>query len=201
MKALTILFILAIWTLNTFAQEKRSVKDAQGLQVGSTAPLFTAIDADSKTFDLKKSLESGPVVIIFYRGVWCPYCNRHLSQIQDSLALITERGARVIAVSPEKPEYLEKMEEKTGVKFSLLYDDGYKIANAYQVTFLPKGNELFKYNTFLGAKLKESHSDDSQQLPIPATFIIGTDGKIIWRQFDPNYKNRSSVQQIIDHLP
>ena len=87
----------------------------------------------------------------------------------------------------EKPVYLNKMVEKTQAQFSLLYDDGYRIANAYDVTFTPPKTTLFIYNTALNAKLKESHSDDSQRLPIPATYIIGMDGVIIWRQFDANY--------------
>lgn len=134
--------------------------------------------------------------MIFYRGFWCPVCNRHLGKIQDSLKLITEKGAVVIAVSPEKPEFLDKMSEKTGAQFTLLYDEDYKIADAYDVTFKPTSIEIFSYN-FVGAKLKETHSDDSQRLPIPATYIISQDGKIAWRQFDPNYKNRSTVNDIL----
>jgi len=65
------------------------------------------------------------------------------------------------------------------------------------VNFTPKKSELIIYNTILGAKLKETHSDDSQRLPIPATYLIGQNGKIAWRQFDPNYKKRSSVKDII----
>lgn len=178
-------------------QVNKDVNDAKGLSVGIKAPLIHAIDADSVNFDLNESLKQGPVVIIFYRGFWCPVCNQHLKQIQDSLKLITDKGAIVVAISPEKPEYLEKMEEKTGAKFRLLYDEGYKIANAFDVNFTPKKSELIIYNTLLGANLKETHSDDSQRLPIPATYLISQDGKIAWRQFDPNYKNRSSVKDII----
>jgi len=191
------IILLLISTLIACAQDKKGVNDAKGLPVGVKAPLINAIDADSLKFDMNEALRQGPVVVIFYRGFWCPVCNKHLKQIQDSLSLISNKGATVIAISPEKPEYLEKMEEKTGVKFRLLYDDGYKIANAYDVTFTPKKSELIIYNTALGANLKETHSDDSQRLPIPATYLISKDGKIAWRQFDPDYKNRSSVKDII----
>jgi peroxiredoxin len=186
---------------NTYAQNTRSAEDAKGLAAGTKAPEFTAIDADSNEFILAEALKSGPVVLIFYRGFWCPVCNKHLGQIQDSLKLITQKGATVIAVSPEKPEYLEKMEEKTGAEFRLLYDEGYKIADAYDVTFTPDSKQLFVYNTVLSGNLKESHSDDSQRLPIPATYIIDINGVIVWRQFDPDYKKRSTVKEIIDNLP
>ena len=188
---------LLLSTVIASGQKNKGIIDAKGLQVGTKAPVFYAIDADNVKFDLRESLKQGPVVIIFYRGYWCPVCNKHLKQIQDSLKLIRDKGASVVAISPEKPEYLEKMQEKTGVKFRLLYDEGYKIANAYDVTFTPTKSELIIYNTLLGANLKETHSDDSQRLPIPATYLISQDGKIVWRQFDPNYKKRSSVKDII----
>ncbi|MDT8394187.1 MAG: peroxiredoxin-like family protein [Bacteroidales bacterium] len=182
------------------AQEYRSAEEAEGLKVGSMAPVFTALDADSSIFSLEEALKDKPVVLIFYRGFWCPVCNKHLSQIQDSLKLIEEKGARVIAVSPEKPEYLGLMAEKTGAAFTLLYDEDYKIADAYDVTFKPSATTLFTYNTLLGAKLKKTHSDDSQRLPIPATYLIDKNGVISWRQFDPDYKKRSNVADILQAL-
>lgn len=195
---LLIMGSLLITALN--AQEYRKAEEAEGLTIGSPAPLFEAGNAQNKTFNLENALKEGPLVLIFYRGFWCPVCNKHLAGIQDSLKLIQEQGARVVAVSPEKPEYLDKMADKSGARFTLLYDEEYKIADAYDVTFRPSGTTLFTYNTFLGAKLKKSHSDDSQRLPIPATYLIDQDGKIAWRQFDPDYKNRSSVKDILKAL-
>lgn len=197
---LFILFCIA-FLQSSFSQESRSVDEAKGLNVGAKAPNFVALDADSTSFNLYKTLKDGPVVVIFYRGFWCPVCNKHLAQIQDSLSLITARGTTVVAISPEKPEYLDKMAEKTGASFRLLYDEGYKISDAYDVTFTPKKAELVVYNTALGAKLKETHSDDSQRLPIPATYIINKNGKIVWRQFNPDYKERSTVKSILENLP
>ena len=188
-------------SVRAMAQNTRSVEDAHGLPVGVKAPDFQAIDADSVIYMLDEALKKGPVVMIFYRGQWCPICNRHLAAVQDSLKLITDRGASVVAVSPQKPEYLEKMAGKTGATFRLLYDKSYAISDAYDVTFTPESWQLIRYNTGLNAKLKESQSDDSQRLPIPATYLINRDGVIVWRHFDPNYKNRSTVKDILDHLP
>ena len=199
-KSLITLVLILASTLYSSAQTEKNIKDVHGLEVGQKAPNFTAVDAENKTFSLEKALKEGPVVLIFYRGFWCPVCNKHLSTLQDSLKFIESTGARVIAVSPEKPEYLDKMADKTGAEFTLLYDEGYKIANAYDVTFKPSALTLFTYNNALGAKLKQTHSDDSQQLPIPATYIVNQEGVIIWRQFDPNYKNRSTVQGILEAL-
>lgn len=194
---LTSLFIME----HINAQETRSAAAAKGLEVGVMAPDFTAADASGEDFHLAGALKNGPVVLIFYRGHWCPVCNKHLGIIQDSLKMITDKGATVIAVSPQKPEYLDRMAKKTGATFRILYDEGYAIADAYDVTFTPDKKELLIYNTALNAQLKKSQSDESQRLPIPATYIIGRDGVIAWRQFDPDYKNRSTVQEILKHLP
>ncbi len=190
--------------VSAFGQIDRGVEEAHGLPVGIKAPLFYAMAADSSLYSLEESLQTGPVVMIFYRGLWCPYCNRHLKLIQDSLSMIYSKGASVIAVSPQNPGYLQKMAKKTGAEFTLLYDDGYAIEDAYDVTFLPEQRQIRKYNMALNANLKTSQSDDSQRLPIPATYLISQEGIIAWRQFDPNYKHRSTVAEIlsaIDRLP
>ena len=197
MKAYFSIIIFLLVVTNGFSQTKRSVNDAKGLTVGVKAPDFSAIDSDSVSFSLANALKNTPVVLVFYRGFWCPVCNKHLAQIQDSLQFITNKGVSVIAVSPEKPEFLEKMADKSGATFKLLYDEGYKIADSYDVTFTPKTTEAFVYNTVLGANLKETHSDDSHRLPIPATYLIDKNGVIVWRQFNPDYKKRSSVSEIL----
>ena len=196
--ALMILFLSL--TFNGYNQNMKKLVEANGLSVGENAPLFSALNADSLSISLKKELQKGPVVLIFYRGFWCPVCNKHLGTLQDSLSLIQDAGATVLAVSPEKPDYLDKMAHKTGAAFNLLYDKDYRIANAYDVNFKPKAVTLMIYNVALGAQIKKSHSDASQQLPIPATFIINRKGKIIWRQFDRNYHKRSSVKEIVTAL-
>jgi peroxiredoxin len=175
----------------------KSVKEATGLEVGASVPSFEAIDQNGKTQKLDDFLKEGPVVLVFYRGQWCPICNRHLSALNDSLEAIYEKGAKVIAISPERPENIRQTIEKTNAGFTLLYDEGYRISESFDVAFLPDFATRTAYNTALGANLKDAHSDDSQRLPIPATFIINQDKKVIWRHFDPNYRNRASVNDIL----
>lgn len=200
MKNTLLIICLLLLGSSVYSQSTRKAVDAKGLEVGMMAPDFKAFDSDSSLFSLSAALEKGPIVLVFYRGFWCPVCNQHLSILQDSLQMIQGKGVSVIAVSPEKPEYLNQMAIKTGAEFTLLYDEDYVIANAYDVTFTPSKMTLLTYNVALGAKLKETHSDDSQKLPIPATYLIAKDGRITWRQFDPNYKNRSSVKDILNAI-
>ena len=193
-----LLIVMIIFSLSNM--KSQNIKDVKGLDVGAVAPVFQAYDADNGIFVLKDALKEGHVVLIFYRGFWCPVCNKHLGSLQDSLKMIEDKGAKVIAVSPEKPEYLNEMANKTGAEFTLLYDEGYKIANAYDVNFLPDMMNRLTYNIFLGANLKKTHSNESQRLPIPATYIVSSEGVIIWRQFDPDYHKRSSVRDILNAL-
>jgi len=179
----------------------KSVNETNGLQVGDSVENFTALDLHDQLFTLSDTLKKGPVVIIFYRGQWCPFCNRHLKKLQRKLQMIYDKGASVIAVSPEKSEFLKRTAEKTHASFTLLHDEGYKISDMFDVTFKPPQILTTVYNTILKANLKNAHSDDSQRLPIPATFIISQEGKIVWRHFDPDYKKRSSVEDIIANIP
>lgn len=197
---ITLILIMLAFVMKS-QNDYKTVKEAIGLQVGDFVNDFTAKDLHERTFVLSEALKKGPVVVIFYRGHWCPICNKHLSTLQDSLQLIYNKGASVIAISPEKPEYLEQTAKKTHASFSLLYDEGFKIADLFDVTFKPDSITITIYNTMLGADLKKAHSDESQRLPIPATFIIGTDSKIVWRHFDPNYKKRSTVAEIVKNIP
>lgn len=184
----------------TAQNDYRKAKEAKGLQIGETVKNFKAQGLD-ETFELKTALEKGPLILVFYRGHWCPYCNQHLSELQQDLEKIYEAGGQLIAVSPEKPEKLALTQEKTKAEFTLLYDKDYKIADQFDVKFRPNATTRTTYNTVLSADLKKAHSDDSQQLPIPATYIIDIDMKIVWRQFDPDYKNRSTIENIIKNIP
>jgi len=194
--------LILLYTTTIMAQETyKSVKEAKGLQIGDLVKDFSAIDLHDNKFLLSEALKNGPVVVIFYRGQWCPICNKHLKNLQDSLNLIYDKGATVVAISPEKSEFLKRTAEKTHASFALLYDDAYRISNQFDVTFRPDSMSRLMYNGMLGANLKEAQTDDSQQLPIPATFIIDKNSKIVWRHFDPDYKKRASVEDIVRNIP
>lgn len=200
-KLLVLLLPAFLSTIVAAQMDYKKAEEAKGLPPGQIVRDFTATDLYDNVFMLSEALKNGPVVLIFYRGQWCPVCNKHLSQLQDSLSLIYEKGASVVAVSPERAEFLKRTAKKTGATFTLLYDEGYEISDYFDVSFRPGAMTRTMYNTVLGANLKTAHSDDSQQLPIPATYIIGTDGKIAWRHFDPDYKKRAAVQDIVKNIP
>ncbi|MET0394707.1 MAG: peroxiredoxin-like family protein [Chitinophagaceae bacterium] len=171
----------------------------EGLFINSKAADFKAKDQHGNEVRLKDLLKKGKVVLVFYRGQWCPYCNRQLQKLQDSLELIKEKGATLVAVTPELPENITKTVDKTKAEFSILYDEGLKIMKAYEVEFEVPENTLKRYRN-TGIKLDENNGKNGNYLPIPATYIIDKDFTITYRFFDPDYKKRPSVQEILDHL-
>lgn len=178
----------------------KTLSEVKGLAIHTKIDDFSATDIFDNSYRLSDALKNGKVVLIFIRGQWCPFCNKHLAKIQKRLPEIYEKGASVVVISPEKSEFIKKTIEKTGAEFTILYDKDYEISKAFDGLFLPNNTERFIYNKVLGANLKESHSDDSEQLPVPATYIINEDFTIEWRHFNPNYMNRSGVSEILNHL-
>jgi peroxiredoxin len=183
------------------AQESgKSIDMATGLSIGAVVENFTAVDHTGKEVKLYDILRDGPVVLLFYRGNWCPVCNRHLSELEENLDHIYKKGARVIAVSPEKPELMTKTVKKTKASFTLLYDKDYHISEAFEVAYIPEKPLPKRFSQLSGEGFAKAQVEESEKLPIPATFIIDTSGKIVWRHVDSDYKNRASAQDIAQAL-
>ncbi len=106
------LLVLILTASISKAQQFKSVKEVKGLNIGDVAPMFAATDVDGKTYSLKDALLNNPVVVIFYRGQWCPVCNKYLSSLEDSLKFIYNKGATVVAISPEKSEFMNYTRDK-----------------------------------------------------------------------------------------
>lgn len=171
----------------------------KGLNVGDLAPDFTAIDQNDNSVQLKELLESGPLVLLFYRGEWCPYCNKQLKLLEDSMSLITSKGAGIVAITPESQTNIKKTVDKTKASFSIVQDNNSLIMNAYKVAFELDEKTRNKYKGY-GVDLIERNGSNGNNLPVPAVYIINQEGKITYRYFDDNFKNRASVAEILKHL-
>jgi len=171
-----------------------------GLKKGAEAPDFTAVDNSGKTLDLQKLLKTHKaVVVFFYRGQWCPYCNKHIKQLQDSLQLLTEKGAYVIGITPETSENINKTIGKTHASFSLVHDEGYKIMKAYDVNYTVDDALNAKLKGY-GVDLEANNGNTDHVLPVPATYVIDRTGEIIFVHFDKDYTKRAAVSDIIKVL-
>jgi peroxiredoxin len=171
----------------------------RGLAVNQVAPDFSGKDQNGKRVSLKALLKTGPVVLIFYRGQWCPYCSKHLQTLSDSLSFIKAKGANVITVTPEKPEYISKTVEQTKAAFPIIYDDGLTIMTAYDVKFRLEDEKIAIYKKH-NLDFDVINGNNGPNLPVPALYIISQDGNISFRYFDPNYKNRPTVKEILNNL-
>jgi len=167
-----------------------------GLKSGVKAPEFRAIDNSGKTLDLKAILKHHKsVVLFFYRGQWCPYCNKHIQQLQDSLQLLTAKGAYVIGVTPETSDNINKTIDKTHASFSMIQDKGYKIMKAYDVKYTVDADMYTKLKGY-GIDLEKNNGNTDHVLPVPATYVIDSSGKIVFVQFDKDYTKRASISSI-----
>lgn len=172
----------------------------KGLNLNDVAPDFTAQDQHGKTISLKKELQNGSVVLVFYRGQWCPFCNRALKQLEDSLVLIKAKGASVLTITPEKTENIVKTVAKTKASYSILHDEGLQIMKLYDVAFKVDDKTIEAYKKY-GINFSEANGEaNGANLPVPAVYVVNKQGKIVYRYFDTDYRKRSSVKEILEHL-
>ncbi len=171
-----------------------------GLKKGAVAPEFTARDNSGKTLDLKTLLAAHKaVVLFFYRGQWCPYCNRQIKRLQDSLQLLTGKGAYVVGVTPETSDNIIKTIDKTDASFSIIQDKDYQIMKAYDVNYTVNDETLSQLKKY-GIDLEKNNGNNDHVLPVPATYVINSAGKISFVQFDKDYTRRASVSSILKVL-
>jgi len=166
--------------------------------VGDIAPNFALKNAKGQIVDLKTELKKGPVILLWYRGGWCPYCNLTLKSMQDNLGKFKAAGAQLIALTPELPDSSLSTMEKNNLQFEVLSDLHNKVAKDYGVVFTLIPEVAKKYQDGFG--LYQYNGDESNELPLAATYIIGTDGKIKYAFLDADYRNRAEPTDILAAL-
>ena len=209
----TLCFTMFVLLLSSCTAKKKTIYDKygmeandnktmpKGLEVGTKAPDFKALNQEEEEVVLSEVLAEHSVVLFFYRGAWCPVCSRYLSNFQDSLAFVEAQNVKVIAVTPEKLESSEKMVKKTDAEFIVVNDADESIAKDYDVLFGVTEAYQKKIKTFLLTDIAKNNEEEEANLPVPATYIINQKGEIVYRHFDVNYKKRASVKEILANLP
>ena len=194
MKFISVLLLISALQLQ--AQEK-----PEGLFINSKAPDFKGKDQNGNEVVLKDLRKKGPVVIIFYRGYWCPYCNKELQKLEDSLQLIKEKGAQLIAVTPEKQEGITKTVERTKATYPIITDDELKIMKAYDVAYQVDTKTIDRCKmASIDLAANNGQKPEAVYLPVPAVYIIGKDGEIKYRFFEEDYKKQAAVKDILSNL-
>ena len=174
----------------------------QALKVGDRAPEFTLPDVDGTLVSSHALLAKGPLVVTFYRGAWCPYCNLDLSALEESRSEIESRGASLVAISQQTAANSRKSQRQNGLKFPILGDHGGIIAAEFGVRWtLP--DYLRVVQKGLGADLTQFNGEDSWTLPMPARYVIAQDGRIAYAEVNADYTRRpepSAVFPILEQL-
>jgi peroxiredoxin len=172
----------------------------QGLEIGTTAPDFTAATDHGTTVKLSHMVQNSPVIMFFYRGQWCPVCSRYLKRYADSLSMVQKKGAKVIAVTPETTANIEKTRDQTGIDIHVIPDRNDQIMKDYKVKFRVTDEYQKNIRENLSTDIASNNNQKEAALPVPATYIINKERKIIAKQFDVNYRNRASVKWMLENL-
>lgn len=171
----------------------------RALTAGAAAPSFALPSASGRIVALDDLLTAGPVVLTFYRGAWCPYCNLALRALQRHHDQITELGARLVAVSPQIPDESLTLTEKHALAFDVLSDVGSKTAAAYGLAF-DLTDDLAAVYDKLGFDLQHVNGGHPRTLPLPATYVIDTDRTIRWAFVTTDYTTRAEPADILAAL-
>lgn len=169
------------------------------LKSGDKAPSFSLPNQNNKVSSLAERLDDSMLVLTFYRGGWCPYCNLELNAIQDMVPELESAGAKLVAISPEVPDHSLTTQEKHDLSFDILYDKGNKIAKEFGLVFTLPQEIRSIYDTF-GIDVVGHNGDETFELPIPATYIINQSGEIIYHFVDADYTKRSEPADVLAAL-
>ncbi len=172
---------------------------SHAMSVGDRAPDFALPNVRGGSLALQEALADGPVVLSFYRGSWCPFCNLELNALQRRLPKIRAYGARLIAVSPEKPDSSLSHAEKLKLEFDVLSDLGNRIAGEYGL-IMTVAESLRPLYLQWGIDLPAANGDSSHQLPVPATYVIDRAGIIRSAYVEKDYTKRMEPEDIISAL-
>lgn len=191
-KSVFLLFSLLYISISCLAQ-----KDPKGLALHDSAPDFTITDQDGNNWQLSKALEKGAVVLVFYRGHWCPHCNKYLSALQDSLPAFERKGASLIAVTPEMSEGIDQTVTKTKASYPILHDESMRIMKMYDVDYAMDEKTISAYKGYGLDMEKLNGTENGTNLPVPAVFVINKEGLIIFRHFDKDYTKRAKISEVL----
>lgn len=171
-----------------------------GLREGERAIDFTLMNSVGTPVNLYEQLSKAPVVLTFYRGGWCPFCNIQLRAYQNILQDMEAMGAQLITLSPQSPDNTLTQQEKEGLRFHVLSDTDGLVASSYQVLFdMPSSLQEAMTNK-LNLNLAEYNASDRWTLPVPSTFIIDKTGIIRMAYVNPDFMERLEPQDILDQL-
>jgi len=181
------------------AELKATGQAERARKVGDKAPAFTLKDPDGNDISSTALLAEGPLVVSFYRGVWCPYCNMELQTLQAALPEFEKLGASLVAISPQTAPNSRKSIRQNNLTFPILSDVKGKVGEAFGLKFkLP--DYLVELYKGLKNELPAFNDDPDWTLPMPARYVIGQDGTILYSEVNPDYTRRPEPEDMLPAL-
>lgn len=167
------------------------------LKAGARAPDFRLQDGDGAVIASRTLLSKGPLVVSFYRGVWCPYCKMELQALQASLPNIEAHGASLVAISPQTQANSRRAARENSATFPILSDPHNEVAGAFGIRFTLPDYLVVLYTTVLNNDLNRVNGDDSWTLPMPSRFVIAPSGSVVYAEVNPDYTIRPDPQELL----
>lgn len=191
--------LAAALPLFAFAKVPQQPSEVNPIEVGSHIPNVKITAADGSGVRLHNLVGEQKTVIVFYRGSWCPYCTRHLAALGEVEGALLEQGYQIIAISPDRETYIRRLQTNSEFNFSLYSDSRLRAASAFGLTFKldePTLEQLASYEIDIEAASGRRH----HLLPVPAVYIVDTDGEIQFRYYNPDYSKRLDPNAILQFI-
>lgn len=188
---------------NAFARSTQELIESgqaeKALKVGDTAPKFVLTDAEGTEVSLAALLANGPVVLSFYRGVWCPYCNIELQALEAVNEELKARGATLVAISMQGAENSLKSQQENKLNFPILTDQAGELADQFGIRWTLQ-DYVIEFHKMFKVVLPEIHGDGKWNLPMPARYVIAPDGTIAYAEVNPDYTQRPEPSELLTVL-
>ena len=168
----------------------------KGLAKGSKVPEVN-LTIDGKQVALADMYKNQNIAVIFYRGYWCPYCSKHLAEFATRAKELEDKGVKLIAITPEGDEGVAKTKDNAKANFTIVQDKDGSIQKAFDVDYGVTDGYVGKVNEMLKVSIPENNATGEAKLPVPATYVINKEGEVIFAHFDPDYKKRASIDDIL----
>ena len=182
----------------TAPKAAESAEQIDAIGVGETIPPATVQTVQGQPFDLRQAAARQPTVLIFYRGGWCPYCNRHLSELGDLEPKLKELGYQILAISPDRPEELAKTADTQQLTYVLLSDSSMSAARAFGLAFGVDDGLVETYKSNYGIDLEAASGQTHHELPVPAAYVLDRSGTIRFAFVNADYKVRVDSAELLD---
>jgi peroxiredoxin len=168
-------------------------------RVGDAMPPFVLPDETGRMVSLGELLGKGPAVVTFHRGHWCPFCRISINSLAKAQERVAALGASMVAIVPDRQQFAAGMKEESGARFPVLtdMDNGYAMSLNLAIWI---GEEMQEHLVTIGRDLPQYHGNDSWMLPITATFVVGQDGRVRASLTDPDFRQRMTIEQLVDAL-